>query len=145
MNTEQPDTTAEADTAEPWFITLALSEDGERTGRTKRLRARRPSDTQAVWFEAAFHRFNLAVAAIEGLEPAEAAATFDLAERGELFNDLIDAVNVFVATGADRQWVSRAMARGTLEFDAVIEGITEAAEHAGIALTGGPAADVTVD
>lgn len=117
-NTEQSDTSAEQ--AEPKFVDLALSNDGQRTGGTKRVQVRMPSDTQMMWFEATFYRFNLA------MDAWKAGGSFGEAERGELYNDILDAVNVFVAAVHDREWISRAMARGLLEFDAIIEGIEAA-------------------
>lgn len=131
---------AEAEAPEPKFIDLALTRDGEPTGETKRVQVRMPTETQMLWFEATFHRFKLA------MEAWQTGAQFSQAERGELYNDVLDAVNVFVQQLHDRKWISTAMARGTLEFGAIMTGIDEAARSLGLDL-GAPAesADVVVE
>lgn len=133
--------TAQAEVESPKFVDLALSDEGERTGEVKRVQVRMPSETQMMWFEATFHRFNLA------LDAQKAGGQFSEAERGEIYNDVLDAVNVFVASLHDRQWINKAMARGMLEFDAIIEGIAAAADVLGLP-TGeaiGRGADVVVE
>lgn len=141
QNTSETGGGEAGEASEPKFVDLALSSDGQRTGHTKRVQVRMPSDTQMMWFEATFHRFTLA------MDAWNAGGTFAEAERGELYNDVLDAVNVFVANLHDRQWISRAMARRTLEFDAIIEGIDAAARALdlplGESVTGG--ADVVVE
>lgn len=110
-------------------VDLALSRNGERTGAVHPLRVRRPTDTQLVWFEAAAHRFDLA------MEAWKEGVTLAAAERGEVYNDALNAMNVFVATRHDRAWVSQAMASGILELDAVIEGIHAAKDVLGLGET----------
>lgn len=129
------------ETPVPKFIDLALSEEGERTGEYKRVQVRMPSETQMMWFEATFHRFNLALGAMK------AGGQFSESERGEIYNDVLDAVNVFVANLHDRQWIGKAMARGMLEFDAIIEGISAAATALDMPLGDaiGQGADVVVE
>jgi hypothetical protein len=129
-----------AEPAEPRFIDLALSRDGEPTGETKRVQVRMPTETQMLWFEATFHRFKLA------MEAWQSGAQFSQDERGELYNDILDAVNVFVMQLHDRKWISTAMARGTLDFGAIMTGIDEAARVLDLDL-GAPAqsADVVVE
>lgn len=107
-------------------VDIALSRGGERTGATHPLRVKRPTDTQLVWFEAAAHRFDLA------MEAWKEGMTLEAAERGEVYNDALNAMNVFVATRHDRAWVSQAMASGILELDAVIEGIHAAKDVLGL-------------
>lgn len=138
--TPAPEAGAEAEAPEPKFIDLALTRDGEPTGETKRVQVRMPTETQMLWFEATFHRFKLA------MEAWQTGAQFSQAERGELYNDVLDAVNVFVQQLHDRKWISTAMARGTLEFGAIMTGIDEAARALGLDL-GAPAesADVVVE
>lgn len=117
-------------------ITLALSYRGKRTGKTRLVRVHRPTDTQIVWFEAAAHRFDLVMEAWR--EGAELSA----AERGEAYNDALNAMNVFVATRHDRAWIDQAMAAGVLELDALIEGINAAKDALGLGEAAG--ADVVV-
>lgn len=124
--------------AEVHTIDLALSSNGTRTGEVHPLRVRRPTDTQIVWFEAAAHRFDLAMEAWkEGVELAAG-------ERGEVYSDALNAMNVFVATRYDRAWVSQAMASGVLELDAVIEGINLAKDALGLAEGSEGGADIVV-
>lgn len=124
----------------PKHIDLALSDEQVRTGEHKRVQIRMPSETQQMWLEAAFHRFNLAMNA-QG-----AGAQFSETERGEMYNDLLEAVNIFVAQLHDRQWISKAMARGMLEFDAIMEGIVAAADKLGLSMgEAAGAADVVVE
>ncbi len=140
-------TTTPAETApeteaptEPTFIDLALSRDGEPTGETKRVQVRMPTDTQVLWFEATFHRFQLAMEAWQG------GAQFSQTERGELYNDVLDALSVFVEHLHDRKWISTAMARGTLEFGAIMTGIDEAARALGLDLgAAAQKADVVIE
>lgn len=101
-------------------VNVPLSKRGERTGETRVVRVQRPTPTQVVWFEAAAHRFNLAIGAWkEGIE-------FTQSERGDVFGEVISAFGVFLATAYDRAWVSTAMAEGTLELDGLIEAIEQA-------------------
>lgn len=107
-------------------VDIALSRGGERTGATHPLRVRKPTDTQLVWFEAAAHRFDLA------MEAWREGMTLEAGERGEVYNDALNAMNVFVATRHDRAWVSQAMASGIVELDAIIEGINAAKDVLGL-------------
>jgi hypothetical protein len=133
---------AEVDDAAPAAlatIDLALSHRGKRTGKTHPVRVQRPTETQLVWFEAAAHRFDLA------MEAWKEGAALGAGERGEVYNDALNAMNVFVATRLDRAWVSQAMASGILELDAVIEGIHQAKDVLDLAPTGASAgADIVV-
>lgn len=120
-------------------IDLALSQRGKRTGATHPVRVQRPTETQLVWFEAAAHRFDLA------MEAWKEGASLGAGERGEVYNDALNAMNVFVATRLDRAWVSNAMASGILELDAVIEGIHQAKDVLDLAPQGASAgADIVV-
>lgn len=132
----------EADEAAPTAlatIDLALSHRGNRTGKTHPVRVQRPTETQLVWFEAAAHRFDLA------MEAWKEGAALGAGERGEVYNDALNAMNVFVATRLDRAWVSQAMASGILELDAVIEGIHQAKDVLDLNPTGASTgADIVV-
>jgi hypothetical protein len=126
---------AAAEASEPKFIDLALA-----SGQTKRVQVRMPTETQQIWFEATVHRFTLA------MDAWNQGAQFDEGERGELYNDILEAVNVFVANLNDRKWISTAMARGTLEFSAVLEGIDAATRVLDLQAGIGPgSADVVVE
>jgi hypothetical protein len=130
----------EAEAAEPKFIDLALTRDGEPTGETKRVQVRMPTETQMLWFEATFHRFKLA------MEAWQSGAQFSQDERGELYNDILEAVNVFVLQLHDRKWMSQAMARGVLEFGAIMTGIDDAARVLDLNLgASAESADVVVE
>jgi hypothetical protein len=131
----------EVDQAPPALATidLALSHRGKRTGATHPVRVQRPTETQLVWFEAAAHRFDLA------MEAWKEGAALGAGERGEVYNDALNAMNVFVATRLDRAWVSQAMSSGILELDAVIDGIHQAKDVLDLAPTGASAgADIVV-
>lgn len=107
-------------------VDVPLSKRGERTGETRKIRVQRPTSTQVVWFEAAARRFNLAIDAWgEGIE-------FTQNERGDVFGEVISAFGVFLATQYDRNWVSTAMAEGTLELDGLIEAIEQAKTALGL-------------
>ncbi len=108
-------------------VQVPLYRRGERTGKTRPVRVQRPTSTQVVWFEAAAHRFNLAIEAWgEGVE-------FTQDERGDVFGEVIAAFGVFLATRHDRAWVSSAMAEGILELDGLIEAIEQAKDVLGLA------------
>jgi hypothetical protein len=133
------DTATDEDTAAALpTVNLALSHRGTRTGATHPVRVHRPTETQLVWFEAAAHRFDLA------MEAWKEGAALGAGERGEVYNDALNAMNVFVATRFDRMWVSQAMASGLLELDAVIEGIHQAKDVLDLAPGAGTGADIVV-
>lgn len=134
-----PEVEAEQAPAALATIDLALSHRGKRTGATQPVRVQRPTETQLVWFEAAAHRFDLA------MEAWKEGAALDNVERGEVYNDALNAMNVFVATRHDRAWISKAMAEGILELDAVIDGIHQAKDVLDLSPTGASAgADIVV-
>lgn len=109
------------------IVQVPLYRRGKRTGKTRPLRVQRPTSTQVVWFEAAAHRFNLAIEAWgEGVE-------FTQDERGDVFGEVISAFGVFLATRHDRAWVSSAMSEGILELDGLIEAIEQAKDVLGLA------------
>lgn len=124
-------------------VQVPLYRRGERTGKTRPVRVQRPTSTQVVWFEAAAHRFNLAIEAWgEGIE-------FTQDERGDVFGEVISAFGVFLATRHDRAWVSSAMSEGILELDGLIEAIEQAKDVLGLAPEQGsnarPEADVVIE
>lgn len=138
---ETPEAPPQAEeTPEPTLATidLALSHRGKRTGQSHPVRVIRPTETQLVWFEAAAHRFDLA------MEAWKEGADMGAGERGEVYNDALNAMNVFVATRHDRAWVSNAMASGILELDAVIEGIHQAKDVLDLAPANGSAAGADI-
>lgn len=121
-------------------VPMPLYRGGEPTGRHRNVPVRRPTETQMVVFEATAHRFNLA------MEAWQDGTTFDADGRGELFNDLLQAMNIFVATRYDRKWVASAMAEGIVELAGVMEFIENAKTTLGLDVDGeAAAADVTVE
>lgn len=121
-------------------VPMPLYRGGEPTGKHRKVPVRRPTETQMVVFEATAHRFNLA------MEAWNDGAVFEADDRGELFNDLLSALNIFVATRYDRKWVASAMADGIVELAGVMEFIHHAKTALDLDVDGAASADgITVE
>lgn len=119
-------------------VALKLSRHGKPNGKTRTVRMRRPDDTQIIWFQAAGHRFDLAVDAWKD------GVDFGIEERREVVNDMLLALQMFMTLPSDRLWLSQAMALGEIEMRAIYDGILEAQQLFGLD-PDTPAADVVID